>query len=142
MKFNCEVSISLPKLKVVELWKDEKNLVHWQDDFVGIDLISGEKATVGSQYLIRYKKLELKETLLEYNMPDSMLGLYEHKMMSNTMKNTFSVINENQTLWKAEIEYTQIKGFMKIISKLFPSLFKKQTQKWLNQFKQFAESHK
>ena len=57
------------------------------------------------------------------------------------MKNTIKEIQPGITRWNAEIEYTILKEFViKIIAKLFPFMFKKQTQKWLNQFKAFAES--
>jgi len=44
-------------------------------------------------------------------------------------------------VYKVEIEYTRFNGIMpKIMAFLMPGVFKKQTQKWLDQFKMFTEN--
>lgn len=61
--------------------------------------------------------------------------------MTNTMTSRFSELGENKTEYTAEIEYTKFNGIIpKLMSMLFPGMFKKQSQKWLEQFKSFAES--
>lgn len=145
MKFSCSVEINLSKQKVAQLFIDDNNLKHWQDGFQSITLLSGEKSKTGATYLIKYdngkRAFDLKETILVYNMPHKLLGKYEHKRMTNTMENIFETIHENQTRWTANLDYIEVKGAMKIFAWLFPSMFKKQTQKWLNQFKTFAENY-
>jgi hypothetical protein len=120
-------------------------LVKWQDGFKSITHLSGEPEAVGSKYRFLYsnkgKEFELIETILVNDLPKEFVGQYEHIHMTNTMKNTFQEVRPGVTLWNAEIEYTILKGFViKMIAKIFPSMFRKQTQKWLNQFKTFAES--
>ena len=52
------------------------------------------------------------------------------------MKKQFYVISEDITRWEAKLEYLEFRGFMhKLMAKLLPGMFKKQKQKWLNQFK-------
>ena len=73
-------------------------------------------------------------------MPQEFSGTYEVKQMTNTMTNRFTSLDENTTQYQAEIEYTDFNGFMvKLMAFLMPRMFKKQTQKWLFQFKAFAE---
>jgi len=82
----------------------------------------------------------LIETITVNNLPDEFSAVYDTKSMVNTMMNRFKSIDENNTEYIAELEYTKINGFMpKMMSVLMPGMFKKQTQKWLNQFKTFAE---
>ena len=60
--------------------------------------------------------------------------------MTNTQTTRFLVIGKNKTQYTSEVEYKKFNGFMiKLIAKLFPTKFKEQSQKWMNQFKEFAE---
>ena len=56
------------------------------------------------------------------------------------MSNQFIAIDDMSTRYDAEINYIKFNGFMvKAMVFLFPGMFKRQVQKWLNQFKSFAE---
>jgi len=145
MKFECHVDINLPLLRVGELFDSEENIPKWQDGFKSFEHLSGEKGKAGAKAKIVYqqgkREIELIETILVYNIPHEFTGQYEHKSMTNTMRNIFTALSENETRWTAEIEYTKLNGFIvKLMAFLFPNMFKKQVQKWLNQFKAFAES--
>lgn len=144
MKFTCQVDINLPREKVVKLWDDPENLVHWQDDFMSFEHVSGQVGQTGALSKMTYKqgkgKMILHETILENTLPDSFRGRYVHEKMTNTMSNRFEKLGENKTRWTADLEYEQFNGLMmKIMAKLFAGKFKSQTQKWLDQFKVFAE---
>lgn len=144
MKFNCSVEIDLPVDQVTTLWSNPENLKHWQDGFVSMDQISGEPGEPGSKSKMIYgsgkRKIELVETIKTNDLPREFSGKYEAKEMVNLMTNRFQALGENQTRWEAEIEYIQFNGFMpKLMATLMPGMFRKQTQKWLDQFKQFAE---
>jgi uncharacterized membrane protein len=145
MKFTCTVIIKLPITKVLALWKDETNNKEWQDGFISKELIEGQKEEIGSKYKILLeqgsRKMELIETILINDLPKERKSLVEHVHMDNTQLVKFESISENETRYVSEIEYTSFKHFMpRILAKLFPNMFKKQVQKWLDQFKKFAES--
>lgn len=60
--------------------------------------------------------------------------------MTNTMRNTFSKVDNFHTLMETHIEYTKFNGLMpKLMAFLMPVVFKNQTQKWLDNFKAYAE---
>jgi len=143
MKFSCSVTIDLPREKVVAIFDNPNNMKHWQDGFVSFERISGGHGTVGSKSKIVYdqkgREMILTEIINIYNLPDEMTGTYEHEMMDNEMQNLFQIITPTQTRWVANIHYTRIKSFMKIIAFIYPSLFKNQVQNWMDQFKAFAE---
>ena len=112
---------------------------------MGAEHISGEVGAVGSKMMLRYKirkrEMNLEETVLENNLPDTFVGEYATDTMTNTMANTFFEVNDSETRWEAEIHYTALNGWLiKVMAFLFPGMFKKQTQKWLNQFKSFVEN--
>jgi hypothetical protein len=145
MKFTCQVQINKPKEKVVELFDNPENLKYWQDGYQGFDHISGEPGAVGSKSTIKYKmgkrEIELVETILVNNLPDEFAGEYYHKNMTNTMSNRFTAVTDSTTLYESEVHYIALRGFMtKLMAFLFPNMFKKQVQKWMNQFKDFVEN--
>lgn len=144
MKFECSVLIDRPIDEVIPLWDNEDNLDKWQEGFQHMHHISGNKGDTGAvsmmHYVFRGRPMELKETITLNDLPNAFHGLYEHKDMSNTMKNYFTRPSENQTLWRAELEYIKFNSFLpKMMFKLFPGMAKRQTQKWLDNFKRFAE---
>ena len=84
--------------------------------------------------------MELFETILSLNLPEEKVALYEHIHMTNTQSSRFKSIENNRTLYTSEVEYTKFNGFLvKLMAKFFPGKFKEQSQKWMNQFKEFAE---
>jgi hypothetical protein len=144
MKFTASISINQPLAKTVALWQDKNNFKHWQDGFISKELISGTKGEVGVIYLIKldFNKdiMELTETVQLTNLPHEHKVLIAHKHMHNTMHSKFTAIDDSTTLWTAEIDYFQVNFWpAKVMMRLFPNMFKKQGQKWSNQFKEFAE---
>ena len=145
MKFTCSVDIDLPRDRVVELFDNPDNMQHWQEGFVSFDRISGKHGAPGSKsklvYLNGKRKIELIETLDVYNLPEEMSGSYDHSNMTNSMKNFFHVLGDNKTRWDSELDYTIKKGLMlKLMAKLAPGMFRKQSQKWMDNFKVWAEA--
>ena len=144
MKFSCQVTIDRPLNRVIELFNSVENLKEWQDGFVSFEHLSVEPGEVGAKsklvYLMGNRKMELIETILVNDLPEEFTGRYLSSATTNTMRNRFTALDEQKTRWEANIEYSELKGFMiKIMGFFFPGMFKKQTQKWLNQFKAFAE---
>lgn len=146
MKFSCSVEINASLDRVIELFDSSENLKEWQPDFVSFEHISGTPGEVGAKsriiYLMGPKKEpnELIETITVKNLPHEFSGTYEHKHMKNTMRNLFSKIDYKRTKYVTEVEYTQFNGFfIKIMAWLFPNMFKKQVQLWMNRFKDFVE---
>jgi hypothetical protein len=146
MEFTCTVDVDLPIEKTIELWNNPDNFNHWQDGYESFEHISGAMGTPGAKSRIMYKmrgsSMELIETIQVTNLPEEFTALYEHKHMANTMSHHFESLGENQTRWTAKIHYIKFNAFLpRLLFKIFPNMAKKQTQKWFDQFKVFAESH-
>ena len=144
MKYTCKVNIDLPLEKTAALWEDERNFNQWQDGFKSIELLTGIHNTKGATSKIIFEgkqKMELLETIILSDLPNEKIALYEHIHMINTQKTSFVAINENKTQYISEVEYTKFNGVLiKLMAKLFPGKFKAQSQKWMDQFKAFAET--
>ncbi|MGB5417778.1 SRPBCC family protein [Algibacter sp.] len=140
MKFVCNININKSINEVVAHFEDPESLKQSQKDFIRMEHLIGNKGETGAKTKLVYKKFDLIETIIQNTLPDAFYAKYEHKSMTNTMRTSFIVLNENKTKLTTEIHYTQFKGlFLKLISKLFPSLFKKQVDKWLERFKIYCE---
>ncbi len=140
MQFTCHTDINAPMHIVIALFENPDNLKEWQDGFISIEPISGTPGEVGATAKLRYEKLELIETILRNELPKEFKANYEHKHMVNTMSCKFIKMDTGVTRLEQEIHYTKFNGFLpKLLVKLFPGIFKKQVQKWLNQFKTFVE---
>ena len=144
MKIKGFIDINKPKDRVAELFADPDNLKHYQDGFLRKELVSGQAghddAVSKMYYQYGKKEMELTETITSNQLPDTFEAFYHHKHMDNTMKCTFEWLGTNSTRYTYEIEYTRINWVMpKLMSILFPSVFRKQVEKWMKQFKEFAE---
>ena len=144
MKYSGSIDIDKPRNKVVELFADPTNLKEYQDGFVKKELMSGkegEDAAVSKMYYKYGKRdMELTETIIANRLPDSFESSYHHEHMDNTMKCKFVALNDNQTRYEYEYEYTRISWILpKLLAILFPGTYRKQGEKWMKQFKEFAE---
>jgi len=140
MKFNCTVTINQHIDKVVDIFSNPANLQYFQEGFKSKEHLSGIPGEKGATAKMTYEKLELIETIIQNNLPEEFMAVYEHKHMTNTMKVNFVQLEPNKTQYNSEIEYTEFNGILiKIIAKLFPGMFKKQVLKWMNLFKSYAE---
>tara|TARA_R110002073_G_scaffold145532_2_gene297667 strand:+ start:39461 stop:39901 length:441 start_codon:yes stop_codon:yes gene_type:complete len=145
MKFTCTVTINKPQQIVADFFADPTYLKEYQEGFQRKELISGNSGEVDTVSKLYYqngkRKMELIETVLKNDLPNEFLAEYFHSHTENTMRSTFTSINDNETRYDAEIDYTNFKGFIvKVMAFLFPSFFKKQVQKWLINFKKFVEA--
>lgn len=144
MKFEGSKDISKPREEVVKYFSDPKYLGEYQDGFINKELITGDEGTDGAISKMYYKygkrDMELTETIIANRLPDSFESHYHHKQMDNTMICRFVMLDDNNTRYEYEYEYTRINWFMpKLIAILFPSMYRKQGEKWMQQFKDYVE---
>jgi len=142
MKYSLEVDINLPREKVIELFNDQDNLGKWQCGLESFEHISGEAGEVGAKSLIKYnmnkRKIEMTETIIKKDLPNEYWFTFEAKGMWNQVDNYFIVVDKNTTKWKIDNEFKG-KGILAIMLFLMPGMFKKQSLKFMNNFKAFAE---
>lgn len=144
MKFKGTIDINQPMALVAELFADPQYLHEYQDGFVKKELISGSEGKDGAVSKMYYKtgkrEMVLTETITANRLPHSFEASYHHKHMDNTLKCTFTSLGVKQTRYETEGEYTAFRGFLpKMMALLFPKMFERQAQKWMDNFKAFAE---
>jgi hypothetical protein len=76
--------------------------------------------------------------LRKSNLPEEFTATFEAKGVVNNQTTRFEKIDENNTRYISDNEFI-FSGLMKILS-LMPGVFKKQSMKYLEAFKEFAEN--
>lgn len=145
MKYSNEIIIELARDKVVALFDDPKNMVKWQEGFQEMTHLTGEPGEVGSTSRLKYqmgkRNVEMIETITARELPNEFSATYEAKNVWNEVRNYFEDMGDGRTKWRSDCEF-RFKGFMKVMGFLMPRAFKKQSMKYLEAFKAFAESEK
>lgn len=142
MKFSCETEINKPVEKVVELFDNPDNLKKWMEGLQSFEHISGTPGHPGAKSKLKFqmgkRAIEMIETVTVRNLPHEFSGTYEAQGVFNVVKNHFIPVDGNKTRYVTEQEF-QFKGFMKVLGILMSGAFKKQSMKYLTDFKTFAE---
>ena len=144
MKYTCSIEVPLSRDECIKLWLDESKFNKWQDGFQYKKWTKGapnkKNSTADILIIQGNRKIELEELVTDNNLPNYIEGIYRHLHMTNTQKVSFEILSPQVTLIRSEVEYTKFNGFVpKMMAKFFPGMFKKQSQKWLDQFKLLAE---
>ena len=142
MKFTSEIEINRPIAKVIELFDNPDNLNQWMKGLQSFEHISGTPGQVGAKSRLKFKmgnrEIEMIETVTVRNLPEEFSGTYEAKGVMNSVRNIFVALPDNRTKYVSEQEF-QFTGFMKFMAWFMPGAFKKQSMKYLTDFKTFVE---
>ena len=142
MKYTLEIDLDLPRDSVIELFDNPDNVSQWQPDLIGFEHESGDPGRVGARSRLRYtmgkKEIEMIETITSRQLPDEFSATYEAKGVWNQVVHRFIDVGPNQTRWVLDAVF-RCNGSMSVMAFLMPGMFKKQTLKYMQQFKAFAE---
>ncbi len=142
MKYSVEIEINKPIHKVIELFDNPSNMSKWMEGLQSIEPISGTPGQPGAKSRLNFKmgkrEIEMIETVTTRDLPNEYNGTYEAKGVFNIVKNKFIPVSDTKTRYITEQEF-QFQGFMKLMGLLMPGVFKKQSLKYLTDFKNFAE---
>ena len=144
MKYTNSVIINLPRQRVIELFDSSENLAKWQPGFVSYEHLSGDPGKEGAQakmiYQMGSRTTEMIETITLNTMPDDFNSTYETKGVHNIQENKFRQKGPDVTEWTSISEFKFSTFPMKLIGWVMPGAFKKQTCKFMDSFKEYAES--
>lgn len=142
MKYINEVIINKPIDEITQLFSDPNNMKEWQPGFTSMQLLSGEEGKPGAKSKLHYKMgkrdIEMIETIEVNSLPENFTATFETKGVYNHQKNTFEKLAEDRTRYVAYNEF-RFSGIMKLFGWFMPNAFKKQSQQYMDLFKEFAE---
>ncbi len=143
MKYITEIEVNVPISEFTKKLDNPENMKHWQKDLISYTHLSGIPGNEGSKMELKYKmgkrELVMIETIIKRNLPHEFHVIYDTKGVHNIQKNYFNAVNENTTKWISETEFEFSGFFMKLMGFIVPGVFKKQSMKYLKDFKAFAE---
>ncbi|MCR9227626.1 MAG: SRPBCC family protein [Flavobacteriaceae bacterium] len=143
MKYSTEIVVDVPREEFIKKMDDPDNMKHWQQGLIGYEQLSATPGQEGSRMSLSYemgkRKMDMVETIIKKNLPEEIHMTYEAKGVHNIQKNYFKEEN-GSTRWISESAF-QFSGFgMKLMGILMPGAFKKQSLKYMQDFKAFAEN--
>ncbi|WP_411767982.1 SRPBCC family protein [Winogradskyella sp. A3E31] len=144
MQYTTEILIDKPRKEVIEKMDSVENMKHWQAGLVSTEHLSGTPGEFGAKMKLTYdfgkRKMELVETITKRNFPEEFHATYNAKGMHNIQQNYFEEVSDQQTKWVSKSEFLPTNFFMRIMLMVMPSAFKKQSLKYMTDFKNFVEN--
>lgn len=147
MKYTISSKVNLPREQVVAKFMDPDAAKHWMEGFHGMEMISGEPGSEGSVSNLTFFKgkkneMVMKETILAKKLPDYVTMQYETPQMTNTNTHRFTDLGNDTTQIDSEQEFIMNGFFMKLMGTIGKGMFKKQSKKYQDAFKAYAEQGK
>lgn len=143
MKFALELPLQKSRDEVWKAFDNPENTKIWQPSLINIETSSGIQGQPGAISKLTYKEGKREFSLIEkvtYRAePDRFDVIYENEFADNSVKNTFVIVNDNETLWRMEVEFKFKTLIMKLIGPSMKTNYILRTERDMQRFKEFVE---
>ena len=143
MKFALELPLQKSRDEVWKAFDNPENTKIWQPSLVNFETSSGIQGQPGAVSKLTYKEGKREFSLIEkvtYRAePDRFDVIYENEFADNSVKNTFVIVNDNETLWRMEVEFKFKTLIMKLIGPSMKTNYILRTERDMQRFKEFVE---
>lgn len=144
MKYTVRIDINLPRDRVIALFDDAANLKRWMPGLRSFEHLSGVPGQPGATSRLTFKHgnrdMVMTETVTLRQLPDRFDGTYEMPGVWNSVANRFIATGAETTRWEQDTEFRLNGVMMKLMALVMPGMFRKQSLKYMDHFKEFAES--
>jgi hypothetical protein len=144
MKYTLELLIHKSRAEVWRIFDNPENIKNWQTTLVKFETVSGTQGQPGAISKLTYGEgkgeFSLMERVSHRAEPERFDVILENNFADNSVKNTFIMTNENETLWKMEVEYKFKTLLMKIVGPFAKKNFVKRSEREMERFKGFMEN--
>ena len=144
MKYSSEIIIKVPLDEFIKKLDNHDNMKFWQRGLTSYEHLSGNPGKIGAKIQLNYKfgkrNMSLIETIVDIDLPNKLFFNYDAPGMHNIQQNTFEETNDGYTKWVSKSEFIATNFKMRMLTLLMPNTFKKQSMKYLTDFKNFAEN--
>lgn len=142
MNYTTEITVNKPIEEVMELFKNPDNLKSWQRGLKSTKLLKGKSGEEGAkrklQINLEGRDVTMIETITKCDLPHHWHARYTSKGLVSYQENFFESRGKDQTYWKTTSKF-EFHGYMRIVGRLLPGIFKRRSQTVMNDFKKFAE---
>lgn len=143
MKYTFDIIIDKPLDEVIEKFQDVDGLKHWMDGFQRVEHISGTPGKKDAESIFHFKHknkdMQIREKILEEDLPQRIKFGYHSSMGYNEVETIFEKVGEDKVKLTSN-NFFDLKGAMKIFGWIMPGVFKKQSLKYMTNFKSYCES--
>ena len=143
MKFALELPLQKSRDEVWKAFDNPENTKIWQSSLVNLETISGIQGQPGAVSKLTYKEGKREFSLIEKVThraePDRFDVVYENEFADNSVRNTFVIVNDNETLWRMEVEFKFKTLIMKLIGPSMKTNYILRTERDMQRFKEFVE---
>ena len=153
MKYTTSIEIGLPRQRVVQLISDPAHLPKWLRGLVLHEPVTGVHGQVGTTSRVVFQmgkqKMEATETITRlepadlHAIPSSVVVHYDREIVGEGMwqaqRDRIIDAGPDTTLWESESEFRFEGMLMRVMGRLVPGVFRKQSRQHMQDFKAFAE---
>jgi hypothetical protein len=143
MKYSIDITINKPLDEVIRKLDNADNIKHWQRGLIATEHVSGTPGEVGAKMRLKYKMgkrdFDLIETITKRNFPNEFHATYSTPTMNSIQENHFEETPDGYTKWTSLNEFQPGNFMMRVMAFLMPGAFKKQSMKYMTDFKNFVE---
>ena len=143
MKYALELPLQKSRDEVWKAFDNPENTKIWQSSLVNLETISGIQGQPGAVSKLTYKEGKREFSLIEKVThraePDRFDVVYENEFADNSVRNTFVIVNDNETLWRMEVEFKFKTLIMKLIGPSMKTNYILRTERDMQRFKEFVE---
>lgn len=142
MEYITEITIDKPLSEVMELFKNPNNLKMWQSGLQSTKLLKGKSGEKDAKRKVKIniegRQITMIETITKCDLPHHWHARYTTNNMRSFQENYFEAINQYQTYWKTKSRF-EFQGYMRIVGRVLPGIFKRRSETVMKDFKAFAE---
>ena len=143
LTYENRIELNKPISDVTAVFADKDQIPDWQRGFIRITERDGQPGADGSTAELvfnnRGREMTMLETITENGLPHHFHGTYDVSGVHNVQRNFFKDLGDGRTLWRSESEFHFEKWPMKLMGTLMPGLFKKTSQRFMDDFKLWIE---
>jgi hypothetical protein len=143
MKFALELPLQKSRDAVWKTFDNPENTKIWQPSLVNFKTISGTQGQPGAVSKLTYdegkREFSLIEKVTHRTEPDRFDIIYENEFADNSVKNTFVIVTDNETLWRMEVEFKFKTLIMKLAGPIMKTNYILRTERDMQRFKEFLE---
>lgn len=143
MKYSSSIIIQAPISFCTDLFSNPDQLVLWQKGLVEVTPLKGNYGEEGYEGTLKFEMgkrvMEMTEKVEKNDLPRAQSTIYRTKGVFNRVVTRFEEIADHETKCITDHEFIFSSFGMKVFGLLMPGAFKKQSMKYLKDFKALAE---
>ncbi len=153
MKYTTSIEIGLPREKVLQLVADPAQMPKWLRGLVLHEPVNGVHGQVGTTSRVVFQvgkpRMDATETITRlepadlHTIPNSVVVHDDREILGEGMwqaqRDRIIETGPHTTLWESESEFRFDGLLMRLMGRLMPGIFRKQSKQHMQDFKAFAE---